>query len=316
MNVFVFAETEAHSLEILGEAKRIVDLPGGNITCFVDNTDSPIDSQVLFHHGANRVLILPVRPKEIGFDGYFNIILNQVSIDKPDLLLFGSTCRICDIIFRLAAELDLLCITETQTLTYDDKKEAFEVSEMIYGGLATRKQWVKKPALIGTSLGTFSQGLPQEQTADSICINIQEPVVSNIVVEDVKQRNLNQGTLKNARVVVGFGRGVEKEDITILNHLCTVLNAEIACTRPIADECKWLPEERYIGVTGQSIKPDLYFGIGVSGQVQHMVGVKDAKVIVAINNNQSAPIFERADYGIVADYKELVPVLIDYLKNK
>lgn len=316
MNIFVFAETEAHSLEILGEAKKIVDLRGGNITCFVDNTDNLTDSQILFNHGADRLLILPVRTKEIGFDGYYSIILNQVSIDRPDLLLFGSTCRICDIIFRLAAELDLLCITETQTLTYDDKKEAFEVSEIVYGGLATRKQWVKKPVIIGSSLGTFSQGLPQENTADCVCVNIQEPAVSNITVEDVKQRNLNQGTLKNARVVIGFGRGVEEEDIPVLKQLCAVLNAEIACTRPIADECKWLPEERYIGVTGQSIKPDLYFGIGISGQVQHMVGVKDAKVIVAINNNQSAPIFERADYGIIADYKELVPVLINNLKKQ
>ncbi len=93
----------------------------------------------------------------------------------------------------------------------------------------------------------------------------------------------------------------------------TFLGAELACSRPIAEGVKWLPTERYVGVSGATIKPDLYLAVGISGQIQHMVGVSGAKTIVAINKDKNAPIFGQADLGVIGDLYQVVPALIDAL---
>jgi electron transfer flavoprotein alpha subunit len=106
----------------------------------------------------------------------------------------------------------------------------------------------------------------------------------------------------------------KKEDIDLARQLAQALGGEVGCSRPIAEELQWLPEEVYIGISGKKVKPALYLGIGVSGQVQHITGIRDSKVIFAINKDENAPIFEAADYGIVGDLYSVVPMLIDELK--
>ena len=116
--------------------------------------------------------------------------------------------------------------------------------------------------------------------------------------------------------MVCVGLGVEKEeDMQMIRDLAAVLNAEIGCTRGIAEEKHWLPHEQYIGISGAVIKPQLCLSIGISGQVQHTIGIRDSKVIVAVNNNEKAPIFKTSDYGIVGDLYEVVPLLIEELKK-
>ena len=102
----------------------------------------------------------------------------------------------------------------------------------------------------------------------------------------------------------------------MINELAQALNAEVACTRPLAEGLDWLPRERYIGISGANIRPDLYLGVGVSGQVQHMIGMRDSRVVVAINKDKEAPIFAQADYGIVGDLYEIVPALIKAIKER
>jgi electron transfer flavoprotein alpha subunit len=104
--------------------------------------------------------------------------------------------------------------------------------------------------------------------------------------------------------------------MAMINELAQLLGAEIGCTRPLAEGLDWLPRERYIGVSGAFLKADLYVGVGVSGQIQHMVGVTDSRVIVAVNKDDHAPVFEFADYGIVGDLYQVVPALIAALKAR
>ena len=99
-----------------------------------------------------------------------------------------------------------------------------------------------------------------------------------------------------------------------MNALADVLGAEVGCTRPIAEEAKLLPVERYIGISGKQLKGSLYFGVGTSGQVQHVAGIRDVKTVVAINSDENAPIMAAADYAIVGDYKTIVPALADAIK--
>ena len=116
--------------------------------------------------------------------------------------------------------------------------------------------------------------------------------------------------LAEAVRVVGVGRGfVEEDELGLARDLAAAMEAEVACTRPIAEFFKWLPEELYLGISGQVIKPQVYVAAGVSGQAQHVYGVRDAKVIVSVNKDENAPMFQMSDYYIVGDIKEVLPAL-------
>ncbi|MCU7718176.1 FAD-binding protein, partial [Escherichia coli] len=122
--------------------------------------------------------------------------------------------------------------------------------------------------------------------------------------------------LSKAKRVVGVGRGLAaQDDLKMVHELAAVLNAEVGCSRPIAEGENWMERERYIGVSGVLLKSDLYLTLGISGQIQHMVGGNGAKVIVAINKDKNAPIFNYADYGLVGDIYKVVPALISQLNR-
>ncbi len=121
--------------------------------------------------------------------------------------------------------------------------------------------------------------------------------------------------LSGAQIIVSVGRGIkEAENIAIAQKLADVLGAEMAASRPICDN-GWMPMERQVGSSGQTVAPRIYFAIGISGAIQHLVGMKGAKTVVAINRDPEAPIFEIADYGIVGDLFQIVPALVDELRK-
>ena len=121
--------------------------------------------------------------------------------------------------------------------------------------------------------------------------------------------------LTAADIIVSVGRGIkEKDNIPIVEELAKALGAELAASRPICDS-GWLPMERQVGSSGQTVSPKVYLAVGISGAIQHLVGMKGAKTIVAINKDANAPIFEVADYGIVGDLFEVVPALVEEVKK-
>lgn len=122
--------------------------------------------------------------------------------------------------------------------------------------------------------------------------------------------------VRDAERVVSIGRGVRaKADLELIGTLTGALDAELACSMPIADDLGWVPKERYIGRSGQHIAPRLYLAVGIAGMPQHMEGVRDAKVVAAVNNDPAAPIFRTADYGVVGDLYEVVPALVEALRE-
>ena len=149
--------------------------------------------------------------------------------------------------------------------------------------------------------------------------NIEENVdklIAEVGLENLKGAKVDiNGSIPDANRTVAFGLGVTNpEDMKMFEELATLTGSVLTVSRPIAEDNKWVPLNRYIGVSGQKFKGDLYIGAGISGQIQHLLGIKDAKTIIAINNDSTAPIFREADYGIVGDYKDVVAVLIDRLK--
>jgi electron transfer flavoprotein alpha subunit len=117
--------------------------------------------------------------------------------------------------------------------------------------------------------------------------------------------------LASAARVIGVGRGLRsEEDLALVDDLARVLGAEVACSRPVAEDLGWLPKDRYLGVSGRRIAPRLYLALGISGQLQHMIGVREAGTIVAINTDPMAPMIEDSDFSIIGDLKAVVPALI------
>jgi electron transfer flavoprotein alpha subunit len=121
--------------------------------------------------------------------------------------------------------------------------------------------------------------------------------------------------LTAAEIIVSVGRGIkEKDNIPMVEELAKALGAELAASRPICDS-GWLPMERQVGSSGQTVSPKVYLAVGISGAIQHLVGIKGSKTIVAINKDSNAPIFEVADYGIVGDLFEVVPALTEEVRK-
>jgi len=157
----------------------------------------------------------------------------------------------------------------------------------------------------------IKEGSPEEKVA---------AFLKNFNLEDIRSGGNSEnsdGSIGEADKVCSIGRGLaSKEDLPIIRELAAAMGAEVGCSRPVAEEKGWLPLDHFVGISGQKFKGLLYFAIGISGQVQHLGGIRDAKTIVAINNDADAPIFENADYGIVGDLYEIVPILTKALKKQ
>jgi electron transfer flavoprotein alpha subunit len=182
------------------------------------------------------------------------------------------------------------------------------VHRVAYGGLAVATEELSAAVAV---LVLAPGAVPAADVAGD---GASEPVVlvprRGATLLETRPRGGEAVDLSAAKRVVGVGRGFSAEaDLELARILAAKLGAEVACSRPIAEGVNWMPAERYLGVSGATIKPDLYLAVGISGQVQHLVGVNHSKVIVAINKDKNAPIFAHADFGVVGDLYQVLPAL-------
>lgn len=186
--------------------------------------------------------------------------------------------------------------------------DALVTSRMAYGGLAVATEEVTSEVAV---LVVGPGALPTCDLAGAGAAEIVACAPTpGLALLETRAKAGEVVDLAAAKRVVGVGRGFAAEaDLALARELAASLGAELACSRPIAEGVDWMPAERYLGVSGATIKPDLYLAIGISGQVQHLVGVKHAKVIVAINKDRNAPIFAAADFGVVGDLYQVLPAL-------
>ena len=172
------------------------------------------------------------------------------------------------------------------------------------------------PVFVSIQAGAWQPDVPKDfQLADEIFVPKLDAAAVRQKPEAPFRESARSVDLNAAPLIVSVGRGIkEKENIGMVEDLARAMGAELAASRPICD-AGWLPMERQVGSSGQTVSPKLYMAIGISGAIQHLVGMKGAKTIVAINKDANAPIFEVADYGIVGDLFEVVPALIEEVKK-
>ena len=304
--IYIFSENSGIASELITAGLELKSTMSQPVVVLTTNAD---DSQGYFAAGADKVVVLS--GASAWPESYATAISDAVSCQQASVVLIGATPRGKDIAAKVAAKIKAGLVTEAQTVAFAN--DEIQTTRMMYGGLALCTESISLPALVTIAPRTFEAPAPVDQQGE--LVTIEAATDERITISNVCPIEREGVDITEADRLVVIGRGLAKqEDISIAQALAAKLGAEVACSRSIAEDYHWLPVERYIGISGQKVKPELYFSLGVSGQVQHVAGIRDSKIIVAIDSNEKAPVFEAADYGIVGDLYEVVPMLIEALK--
>ena len=252
-------------------------------------------------------------------DGYCIALKQVVESAKPDLVLFPHTYQVRDFAPKLAAMLGKGMVGDCIGFRNESGKLVF-VRQMFQGKTAADVTFTgAAPWFVSFQSGAFRADQLAAHAGGNASVNA---VSVNLNAADIRTKPLelfkeakSAVDLTQAPLIVSIGRGIKApENIAQAEAVAKAMGAEIAASRPICDE-GWLPMERQIGSSGQTVAPKLYLALGISGAIQHVVGMKGARTIVAINKDQNAPIFEIADYGVVADIFEIMPALTEELQK-
>jgi electron transfer flavoprotein alpha subunit len=234
----------------------------------------------------------------------------------PDVILFIAPARGKEMSARLAARLGCGLCSSCTALSFDKGAGTVVMERLAYGGAAIQKVTSSaKPVIVTVPPRSFEPAQPLEGRQGKTR-ELPSPPASAVRIIEKKPKEKVAKDITEARVIVCAGRGFDKkEDLALARELADALGGELGATRPLTEEVHWLPEDLCIGLSGVQVKPELYVGLGVSGQVQHMTGVRGAKVVCAVNRDENAPIFPLCDFGIVGNLYEVVPKLIAELKK-
>lgn len=249
-------------------------------------------------------------------DAYTAAVEGLIRAVNPALVLFPHTYQVRDFAPKLATRFSRVLISDAIAVRVEAGSPVFV--RLLFQGKLNGDVRVSGggPYFASLQAGSFrAEGLE----AGSAPVENFAPVLDAASIRQKPEAPFRESAravdLTTAEIIVSVGRGIkEKENIPVVEELAKALGAELAASRPICD-AGWLPMERQVGSSGQTVAPKVYMAIGISGAIQHLVGMKGAKTIVAINKDANAPIFEVADYGIVGDLFEVVPALVEEVKK-
>ncbi len=224
----------------------------------------------------------------------------------PDIVIVENTPRLKIVGGRLAAHAGTSLINDVAAF------DGEVADSMYFGGLANMKRSASGVKMYSTSGGMWADA--EATGTDDVEERAFTPAAQSLKLRSTKEVPAVGVDISRADIVVSVGRGfAAEEDLELARKLAAAIGGEVACSRPIAENEKWMPKSLYVGVSGQVISPKLYLAVGISGQMQHMVGCAGAETIMAINKDQNAPIFKSADYGIVGDLYEVLPAITEKL---
>lgn len=235
---------------------------------------------------------------------------------NPSIVLFPHTYQVRDFAPKLATRFDQVLVSDTVALRVETGSPIF-VRQLFQGKLnADVKLTGEGTHFVSIQAGAFRADQVEPGTSHLEPFTPElSPGIIRAKPREPYRESARAVDLTSADIIVSVGRGIkEKDNIPIVEELAKALGAELAASRPICDN-GWLPMERQVGSSGQTVSPKMYLAVGISGAIQHLVGMKGAKTIVAINKDANAPIFEVADYGIVGDLFEVVPALVEEIKK-
>lgn len=306
------------SLELLGKARELADALGARVSAALLGHNLQPLAETLIAYGADAVYLADDPALGVYRTApYARILADLIANKRPEIVLFGATSLGRDLAPRLAARLKVGLITDALSLELDEAERLLLATQAQHDGrlLVTLACPRAKPQMATVKPGVLR--LPpadtyREGAIETISVAIKEDDL-NVQVGPLQAAGEKPVNLEAARVIVSGGRGLGgPEGFALLKQLAQALGGQIGASRG-AVEAGWIGKEHWVGIMGHHVSPDLYIACGISGASQHRLGMKGSRCVVVINTDPQAPFFRYADYGLVGDYRQIVPALLKEL---
>ena len=323
-NVYVFVEQREGviqnvGLELLGKARELADALNEKVYAMLLGHDLTTQAQECIAYGADTVLRVDA-PELATYvtEPHAQAIYQIIRDNKPSIVLIGATTIGRDLGPRLSARVETGLTADCTGLEISEERDLL-MTRPAFGGnlMATIICKEHRPQMSTVRPGVMRMGQRDENrkgTIEDVKINFDKSKFRVRVLETVKQTK-NLIDITEAHVLISGGRGVgNAEGFDMLRAMANTIGAEVSASRAMVD-AGVLGHERQVGQTGKTVRPDLYFAMGISGAIQHLAGMEESEYIIAINKDKFAPIFNVADLGIVGDVRKIVPLLTEKLKR-
>uniref|UniRef100_A0A7C3N6R9 Electron transfer flavoprotein subunit alpha/FixB family protein n=1 Tax=candidate division WOR-3 bacterium TaxID=2052148 RepID=A0A7C3N6R9_UNCW3 len=324
--VMVFIENregkiEGVSLELLNKGRELADKRNVELISLILGYDVKKFSDQLIKRGSDRVIVVDhIRLKNFVDSTYTNVVVEVVKKYKPEIFLSGSTNLGRSLFPRVSAKLETGLTADCTELDIDPEDGKLLQTRPAAGGsiMATIVTPNKRPQMATVRHKVFKEA-PVDESKKGIVEDFEfkdEMVDERVEYISFTKDETQTVNLSDADIIVSGGRGLKsKENFKLVFELAESLNGAVGASRPCIDD-GWLPFSHQVGQTGKTVSPKIYIALGISGAIQHLAGMKSSNVIIAINKDPNAPIFQVADYGIVGDLFEVVPILLKKLKER
>jgi electron transfer flavoprotein alpha subunit len=304
------------SLQLVGKARELADTLDVSVEVVLLGFDIGDQADILFHLGADVVFL----GDNLEFEGYQPELFTEVIVSlaeekQPQIFLLGSTIMGRELAPLVAARLKTGLTAHCTNLKLDSD-QLLEQWIPAYGGMINIICPHKRPQMATVSRGVFPTPPPNKsRTGQIVPLLPPKGFSTHVQILDIVKKELPDVSFEKANTVVAGGAGVgDPQGWQEVKQLAQILNAALGSTRPVVDK-GWANLETMIGQSGKMVNPALYIGVGISGELQHMVGIVGSENMIAINNDPKAPIFEQVDYGIVEDCRDFLPVLLEKLQS-
>lgn len=318
--ILIYAEVESGRIhpvafELLGKAREIGERIGGQVWSIILGHEIKDLASELIQYGADKVFVYD-HPTLREFDviRYKEILVDFVKKFNPEIFLIGATPLGRSLAPRVAASLRTGLTADCIDLRIDENGDLIQIRPAFTGNILAHIKTKSRPIMATVRYRVME--IPEKDPSRSgEIVEMEVPEIGETglkMLEKVEERRVN---LAEADIIVAGGRGLKsKDDLKMLEELASLLGGVVGVSRPLVDE-GWISKDHQVGFSGNTVKPKLYIACGISGSPQHLAGMRDSEIIVAINVDPSAPIFRYADYGVVGDLYEVLPRLMKILKK-
>ena len=326
-DVFVFIEQrdgrlQKVGMELLGKARDLADALGQDVVAMLLGGKGIKDqAETLIQHGADKVLVVEDEIlKEYVTEPYTKAIYELVKKYDPEIAIYGATSIGRDLAPRLAARIHTGLTADCTGLEIDEESKNLLMTRPAFGGnlMATILCEDFRPQMSTVRPGVM-QALAKDESRKGEIIEEKidfTPADMNVKIKEILKLENKKKDITEASILVSGGRGIGgPEGFSILQDLADELGAEVSTSRATVD-AGWIEKDRQVGQTGKTVRPELYFALGISGAIQHLAGMEESDLIIAVNKNDGAPIFTVADLGIVGDLNAVVPKLTELIKKE
>ena len=316
--ILAFSENADVAAELLGAARPLADAAGAPLLVLVVAGEGARErAEEAIARGADEALLAhPWSVARPDADAYLAALHAAVRQRQPAIVLLGSTRTGIEVAARLGQRLGVACVSEALTLALDADCQLVATRRTFGGRFLTRVAIDSAPAIATVPPNRFEALARDDERRGRIAeltVELPPQRVRTIARED---RPRGETDLRKAGVIVAVGRGFKRrEDLALAHQLCRELRGALAGSRPMTDERAWLPFDQKVGISGHTVRPSLYVACGISGQIEHVVGMRGARTVVAINSDPAARIHAEADYSIVGDLYEVLPALSAALRE-